>query len=57
MEQVALKYTGNGDFLPGVPARDLTADEAKEHGGEKALIATGLYEKAPDKAKSKKEGD
>jgi hypothetical protein len=29
-------------FLPDVPARDLTAAEAKKHGYER-LIASGLY--------------
>jgi len=29
--------------LPGVPARDLSADEARRYGGERRLIATGLY--------------
>jgi len=37
-----LIYAGCG-FVPGIPARDLTADEVKKYGGEKYLIATGLY--------------
>jgi hypothetical protein len=37
-----LKYTGAG-FLPGVPARDLNANEVGTHGGAQALIASGLY--------------
>ncbi len=37
-----LKYIGDG-FLPGVPARDLSAEEVEQHGGAKALIASGLY--------------
>lgn len=48
-----MKYIGNGAFLPGIPARDLTADEVKLY-GEKELLASGLYE-APKK--SKKEGE
>ena len=49
-------YTGGGygGSLPGIPARDLTDEEAKEHGGDKKLVATGLYEK-PGKAKEKEE--
>jgi hypothetical protein len=39
-----LKYLGGG-FLPKIPARDLTAAEAKKYGLEK-LIASGLYEEA-----------
>lgn len=41
-----LKYTGGGynGALPGIPGRDLTAEEVEQHGGADALIATGLYE-------------
>jgi len=38
-----LRYVGGGAFLPGVPARDLTEEEAKEL-GRKKLVASGLYE-------------
>ena len=38
-----LIYVGDG-FLPGVPARDLTAEEVEAHGGAAFLIATGLYQ-------------
>lgn len=38
-----LEYVGQGAFLQGVPARDLTDEEAREHGGEDALVASGLY--------------
>jgi len=38
-----LKYTGAG-FLPGVPARDLTADDVKAAElNRAALIKSGLY--------------
>ena len=30
-KKVGLVYQGGGDFIPGVPARDLTPDEAKKH--------------------------
>lgn len=40
-----LKYIGNGDFAPGIPARDLTDEEVKEHGGVVLLVKTGLYER------------
>lgn len=39
-----LKYVGDGSWLPGVPARDLTDEEVKEF-GEEQLLATGLYGK------------
>ena len=42
-----LNYVGSG-FLPGVPAKDLTPEQAEQYGGEKALIASGLYTKPVD---------
>jgi hypothetical protein len=38
-----LRYVGNGNFIIGVPARDLTAVEAEQNGGVDALTATRLY--------------
>ena len=49
-----LKYIGN-KFLPGIPARDLSDEEVKQFGGEKKLIATGLYEAPKKERVSKKE--
>ncbi|GIK42447.1 MAG: hypothetical protein BroJett011_62800 [Chloroflexota bacterium] len=43
-----LKYIGQGAFLPGVPARDLSAEEAKEY-GEARLLKSGLYKKVGDR--------
>ena len=40
---MTLKYVGAG-FVPGVPARDLTAEEVEGHGGAKALIAIAAPE-------------
>ena len=37
-----LKYIGAGAFLQGVPARDLTEDEAAAH-DRAALLASRLY--------------
>jgi hypothetical protein len=39
-----LIYKGGG-FLPKIPARNLTSEEAKKYGLEK-LLASGLYEEA-----------
>jgi len=39
----ALEYIGNGDFLPGIPSRNLTTNEVKYYGGKRKLIASGLY--------------
>lgn len=43
-----LEYVGNGAYLQGVPARDLTDDEAIEAGGADALVTSGLYVHATD---------
>ncbi|KKN73399.1 hypothetical protein LCGC14_0401020 [marine sediment metagenome] len=50
-----LKYTGGGykGALPGIPGRDLSAEEVEKYGGEQALLESGLYEKASGSAKSK----
>lgn len=45
MDEIILKYIGKGDFIIGIPAKDLTAAEVKEYGGVVALVATGLYER------------
>lgn len=50
-----MKYIGNGKYLPGIPARDLTANEVKEHGKAK-LLESGLYEEIkPAKKKAAKD--
>ena len=48
-----IKYTGNGDYLPGIPARDMTMKEWRAYPKEKrdTAVNLGLYE-AP-----KKDGD
>jgi hypothetical protein len=53
-----LKYIGKGSWFPGIPARDLSVGEVKKYGGEKAILATGLYKKVrkPRKAKTKLAG-
>lgn len=45
---VYLKYVGGGSFLPGVPARDLSKDEAEEYGVSR-LLRSGLYDKVRQK--------
>lgn len=49
----ALIYTGDA-AIPGIPARDLTEDEVKEH-GKKRLLDSGLYAE-PKKETAKKDG-
>lgn len=50
-----LKYIGNGNWLPGVPARDLADEEAAWLGGVETLVATGLYEEDPAEPPEKKQ--
>ena len=45
-----LKYVGNG-WIHGVPARDLSDEEAKKH-GKKRLLESGLYIEIKDMANS-----
>lgn len=37
-----MKYIGEGKFIPGIPARDLTTAEVKLYGKDR-LLASGLY--------------
>ena len=40
----ALEYVGQGAWLPGVPARDLAAEEVESLGLDaRALVKSGLY--------------
>ena len=41
----ALRWVGGNRFIPGVPARDLSADEVA-HFAARELIASGLYTEA-----------
>lgn len=53
---MALKYIGRGEYLIGVPARDLTDEEVAKLGGADWLIDSGLYilPPKPDPADSNK---
>jgi hypothetical protein len=42
---MAWKYVGNGRFIPGIPARDLTDKEVKELKVEADVEASDLYKK------------
>lgn len=49
------KYTGQIDpdgrreYVPGIPARDITDDEAKERGWLDTLKVSPVYKHEPDK--------
>lgn len=45
-----VKYIGKGDFIPGIPARDLNAAEVKEYGLER-LLESGLYREIKPRSK------
>jgi hypothetical protein len=49
-----LKYIGRG-VIPGIPAKDLSDDDVKKHGGKEALIKTGLYAEPKPASPKKKE--
>ena len=54
-----LVYIGDGAFLPGVPARDLKAEEVVD-AAVTFLVTSGLYEVAPEpkqKEPPKKRGE
>lgn len=48
-----LKYQHNG-FIPGVPARDLTDEEAAIH-GKRRLLASGHYQEIRERKARTKE--
>lgn len=50
-----LKYIGNGKQIGNIPARDLSAEEVAQYGGELRLLKFGIYEKIVEKKKSVKE--
>lgn len=57
-----LRYIGGGAYILGVPARDLTDDEEKEHGAlirqQEKVSGLKLYEKEDGKpAKDAPKGD
>ena len=49
------KYAGNGSYIVGIPARDLTNKEAEQYGINR-LVASGLYE-APKRSRRKPKDD
>jgi hypothetical protein len=50
-----LKYIGNGDFVAGIPARDLTDEEVAQLAPEQVddLVMRGLYQKPADRKAAK----
>lgn len=46
---MAWKYVGDGAWLPGIPARDMTNEEMREAKRiEPGVDKCGLYERVPD---------
>jgi len=56
MAEIVLRYIGDGGYIPGVPARDLTAADVAQHGdriaAEEAASNTRLYEPAAPAAQA-----
>jgi hypothetical protein len=50
------KYVGDGGYLPGIPARDIPDDEAKERGWAETLKGSPAYEHEADAAEKPKAG-
>lgn len=48
-----MKYIGKGNFIVGIPARDLSAEEVKKYGKDK-LEKSGLYAENKRKPKAVK---
>jgi hypothetical protein len=44
------KYVGDGAYLPGIPARDISDEEARERGIEDTLTAASIYRHVKDEA-------
>jgi len=57
MSEITLRYLG-GAFIHGVPARDLTAEEAAQYGaliaGQEAVTHTQMYEPVGQPAQAPK---
>lgn len=53
-----MRYVGGGTYIHGVPARDLTDDEAEKFGDiiaeQESLIGQSLYEPIKPKTKTSK---
>jgi len=43
------KYEGEGAYLPGIPARDISDQEAQEREIEETLKASTIYRHVPDR--------
>lgn len=51
---MGLEYTGDGSFIPNIPARDITDKEIKERVlSVKDIIKTGLYKEHKPNADNK----
>lgn len=47
---IVLRWKGEG-FVPGIPAKDLTAEDVENSGGMDRVLSTGLYEPVEKKKK------
>lgn len=54
---MAWKYVGEGAFLPGVPARDISDEEARERGIEATLKASSIYRRVSEKRDAREGGE
>jgi hypothetical protein len=54
MIKIALKWIGVGEYIPGVPPRDLTGEEAEKYAGKIEATEENLGRKLYEKPKAKK---
>ena len=51
------KYVGEGAYLPGIPARDITDEEAQQRGIEEMLKASNIYRRVPERREAREGGE
>jgi hypothetical protein len=51
LEAGMLKYVGKGNWLPGIPARDLSDEDVKKYASEEHLAEIGLLKTAKERKK------
>jgi hypothetical protein len=52
-KKVVYKWLGKAEFVPGVPARDLTKEDLEREGVEALAKASKLYKKVSEKSDEK----
>lgn len=56
MAEVVYKYIGSGLYVPGVPARDLTEEEAERYGVTEGVVYERVEASGKKRAKDEETG-